>query len=48
MLKKNQLSFNDFKKLKKKHCDSKKIEFISSAFDEKKFKVFKITKTQLL
>ena len=33
MLKKNQLSFNDFKNLKK-YCDKKKIEFISSAFDE--------------
>ncbi len=43
MLKKNQLSFNDFKKLKK-HCDSKKIEFISSAFDEKSLKFLKSLK----
>ena len=37
MLKKNQLSFNDFKNLKK-YCDKKKIEFISSAFDESSLK----------
>jgi N,N'-diacetyllegionaminate synthase len=34
MLKKVQLSFNEFKILKK-YCDKKKIVFISSAFDEK-------------
>tara|TARA_A100001011_G_scaffold400022_1_gene511795 strand:+ start:313 stop:1308 length:996 start_codon:yes stop_codon:yes gene_type:complete len=43
MLKKNQLSFDDFKKLKK-HCDKKKIEFISSAFDEKSLKFLKSLK----
>lgn len=47
MLKKLSLSFNDFKKIKKK-CDNKKIEFMSSPFDEDSIEFLKKIKVRYI